>query len=215
MVVVELELELDRPSRPSITSDQRKDQILKAALRNVDLHDWDAVIVEDNKRLRLQGGSVSLDLGLSAPITRYLEGDDRPLDLIAPRRVGLNLPDDSPGDLYVPGRTGQPLETTIVAIDGLQVTLSVADDLGDCVPRATLQSDLTQLLRTLIQRVECFAGRDNPAGARLLGEVEASGEAPEWRVERLNHRQAEAVTPEVAGSNRTIVTVAPEARSWG
>ncbi len=55
----------------------------------------------------------------------------------------LNLPDDSPGDLHVSGRSGQPLETTIVAIDGLQVTLSVAEDLGEYVPRATLQSDLT------------------------------------------------------------------------
>jgi hypothetical protein len=28
----------------------------------------------------------------------------------------LNLPDDSPGDLHVPGRAGRPLETTIVAV---------------------------------------------------------------------------------------------------
>src|SRR4051812_15405112 len=54
----------------------------------------------------------------------------------------LNLPDDSPGDLHVPGRSGRPVETTIVAIDGLAVTISVAEDLGDYVPRATLQSDL-------------------------------------------------------------------------
>src|SRR3954454_9296745 len=33
----------------------------------------------------------------------------------------LNLPDDSPGDLHIPGRTSRPLETTIVAVDGLQV----------------------------------------------------------------------------------------------
>lgn len=79
----------------------------------------------------------------------------------------LNLPDDSPGDLHVPGRWGQPLEATIVAIDGLQLTLSVAEDLGEYVSRATLQSDLTFLLRTLIQRVESFADRVNPAGDRL------------------------------------------------
>ena len=101
----------------------------------------------------------------------------------------LNLPDDSPGDLHVPGRAGRPLETTIVAIEGLQLTLSVAEDLGDYVPRATLQSDLTHLLRTLIQRVEGFAERANPAGARLLGETAATGELPEWRVDGLE-RQA-------------------------
>jgi hypothetical protein len=105
----------------------------------------------------------------------------------------LNLPDDSPGDLHVPGRAGRPLETTIVAIDGLQVTLSVAEDLGDYVPRATLQSDLAFLLRTLIQRVEGFVERSNPAGDRLLGKDAATGELPEWRVEGLNERQAEAV----------------------
>lgn len=80
-----------------------------------------------------------------------------------------------------------------MAIDGLQVTLSVAEDLGDYVPRATMQSDLTFLLRTLIQRVEGFAERPNPAGDRLLGEVPAAGEPPEWRVEGFNDKQAEAV----------------------
>jgi AAA domain/PLD-like domain len=105
----------------------------------------------------------------------------------------LNLPDDSPGDLHVPGRAGRPLETTVIAIDGLQITLSVAEDLGDYVPRATLQSDLTYLLRTLIQRVEGFAGRDNPAGARLLGEVAASGDPADWHDRELNDRQSEAV----------------------
>jgi hypothetical protein len=103
-------------------------------------------------------------------------------------RVGRGL-----GDLHVPGRAGRPLETTIVAVDGLLVTLSVAEDIGDYVPRATLLSDLTHLLRTLIQRVEGFAERDNPAGDRLLGEVAAAGELPEWRVEGLNDKQAEAV----------------------
>jgi AAA domain/PLD-like domain len=105
----------------------------------------------------------------------------------------LNLPDDSPGDLHVPGRPGRPLETTIVAVEGLQVTLSVAEDLGDYVPRATLHSDLTFLLRTLIQRVEGFVERANPAGARLLGEVAPAGALPDWRVEGLNDKQAEAV----------------------
>jgi AAA domain len=105
----------------------------------------------------------------------------------------LNLPDDSPGDLHVPGHAGRPLETTVVAVDGLLITLSVTEDLGDYVPRATLQSDLTFLLRTLIQRVEGFADRENPAGARLLGEMASAGEPADWRYDGLNVRQAEAV----------------------
>ncbi len=74
----------------------------------------------------------------------------------------LNLPDDPPGDLHVPGHPGRPLETTVVAVEGLLITISVAEDLGDYVPRATLQSDLTFLLRTLIQRVEGFAVARHP-----------------------------------------------------
>jgi Cdc6-like AAA superfamily ATPase len=91
------------------------------------------------------------------------------------------------------GSTQYAFRVESAAVDGLQVTLSVAEDLGEYVPRATLQSDLTHLLRTLIQRVEGFAERANPAGARLLGEVAAAGEPPEWRVQGLNDKQAEAV----------------------
>jgi AAA domain len=105
----------------------------------------------------------------------------------------LNLPDDSPGDLHIPARTGRPLETTVVAVDGLQVTLAIPEDIGDYVPRATLQSDLTHLLRTLIQRVEEFAGHPNPAGSRLLGEISASGEPPPMPARELNEMQTEAV----------------------
>jgi hypothetical protein len=59
--------------------------------------------------------------------------------------TALNLPDDSPGDLYVPAPK-QRMETTVVSIEGLAVTLSVPVDLGEFVPRARLQSDLTHLL---------------------------------------------------------------------
>jgi hypothetical protein len=86
----------------------------------------------------------------------------------------LNAPDDSPGDLYVPG--AKPVETTIISVDGLAVTLSVPLDLGAFVPRAALQSDLTHLLRTLIERIEELADRENPAGDRLLGDATPSGE---------------------------------------
>jgi hypothetical protein len=44
------------------------------ALRNVNLHDWNAEITDDDARLHLAGGSVSLDLGLSAAIMRYVAG---------------------------------------------------------------------------------------------------------------------------------------------
>lgn len=55
------------------TREEREQRLLEYALRNVELHGWEAAITEDGARLRLSGGSVSLDLGLSASLLRYLE----------------------------------------------------------------------------------------------------------------------------------------------
>lgn len=53
--------------------DERAARVLEEALRQVELHDWDATITDDHVRLRLAGGSVSLELGLSATILHYIE----------------------------------------------------------------------------------------------------------------------------------------------
>lgn len=71
----ELDLELDRPELHH-TREERASRVLQAALRNVDLHNWGAEITDDGARLRLTGGSVSLDLGLSAAILHYIDGTD-------------------------------------------------------------------------------------------------------------------------------------------
>ena len=71
-VLAELELELDRPAMCSERS-ERADLVLRQALRHVDLHGWTAAITDDGTRVHLGGGSVSLDLGLSAGITSYIE----------------------------------------------------------------------------------------------------------------------------------------------
>jgi hypothetical protein len=71
-VMAELELELDRPAM-YLDRDSRADLVLRQALRHVDLHGWTAVITNDAARLRLGGGSVSIDLGLSAAITSYIQ----------------------------------------------------------------------------------------------------------------------------------------------
>jgi hypothetical protein len=52
---------------------ERAARVLRDALRDVDLHEWQAEITEDGARLRLSGGSVSIDLGLSATILQYIE----------------------------------------------------------------------------------------------------------------------------------------------
>jgi hypothetical protein len=68
-----LELALDRPEWATHTS--REDRVLKAALQNVDMHGWRAVITPDHTALRLTGGSVSLDLALGASVQAHLSGD--------------------------------------------------------------------------------------------------------------------------------------------
>ena len=68
----ELDLELDRPELRH-TRDERAARVLEVALRHVDLHHWDARISDDGARLQLTGGSVTLDLGLSATLLRYIE----------------------------------------------------------------------------------------------------------------------------------------------
>ena len=70
-VDVQLQLELDRPPVPN-TREQRAAHVLAAAVRNVDLHHWTGQITDDACRLRLSGGSVTLDLGLSATIMQYI-----------------------------------------------------------------------------------------------------------------------------------------------
>jgi hypothetical protein len=71
-IVEALALELNQ-SVPAATRDARAEQVLRVALRDVDLHGWTAEISADSTRLQLRGGSVSLDLGLSALLQRYIE----------------------------------------------------------------------------------------------------------------------------------------------
>jgi len=68
---LELQLRLDRPPIPN-DRNERESQVLRAALRNVDLHGWDGSISADGCRLHLSGGSVTLDLGLGATIMSYI-----------------------------------------------------------------------------------------------------------------------------------------------
>ena len=72
-VLAALELELDTPERVG-DPEERAARVLSVALRNVDLHGWVAEITPDNARLRISGGSVSLDLGLGASVMQCIAG---------------------------------------------------------------------------------------------------------------------------------------------
>ena len=74
----ELALELNLNTRGSTRAD-RASWVQQSAIRFVDLHDWQTEITDDGDRLRLDGGSVTLDLGLSAALLSYIEhGPTRP-----------------------------------------------------------------------------------------------------------------------------------------
>jgi hypothetical protein len=73
-ILVALEVALDRPERTG-SRDERSARILEASLRNVELHGWSAHVTADGSRIRLTGGSVELDLGLSATMLRFIAGD--------------------------------------------------------------------------------------------------------------------------------------------
>lgn len=70
-VLAELELELDRPAMCA-DPDERAALVMRQALRDVDLHGWTATLSADASRVHLDGGSVSIDLGLNPAITTYI-----------------------------------------------------------------------------------------------------------------------------------------------
>ena len=103
----------------------------------------------------------------------------------------LNLPGDAPGDLMVAGR--RPLEVTVIAIEGLSITLSVGADLGAFVPSARLQSNLAHLMRKLIERLEAMRDLVNDPGDRILALTPVEGSRERIIDPALNDKQREAV----------------------
>ena len=115
----------------------------------------------------------------------------------------LNMPDGAPGELVVPGKA--PLAATIVSAEGLRIVISVETDLGNFVPTAKLQTNLTILMRKLIERIENNANRQNPAAERMLGNATVSG-APEKPTFQptLNQNQLDALESAL-GRNLTVI----------
>jgi hypothetical protein len=65
-----LQLELDRADHN--TPEKRTASVHDLALRGVETHEWQAEITEDACRLRLSGGSVTLELGLGEAVMHYI-----------------------------------------------------------------------------------------------------------------------------------------------
>ena len=115
----------------------------------------------------------------------------------------LNTPDGAPGDLVIPGKA--PIAATIVSAEGLRIVISVETDLGKFVPTAKLQTNLTILMRKLIERIENNAKQQNPAADRMLGNATVSG-APERPTfpPMLNQNQLKALESAL-GRDLTVI----------
>jgi len=116
----------------------------------------------------------------------------------------LNLPGDTPADLNVPGFSRQ--EVSVVAISGMVITISVPTDLGAVVPTAQLQTNLTYLMRKLIERIETAADRPNVVGDRILNPRMVSGEPLQliFKGQKLNKSQKDAVASSI-GRDTTFI----------
>lgn len=115
----------------------------------------------------------------------------------------LNTPDGAPGDLKVPGK--KPLEVTIVSTEGLRLVVSVNTDLGQFISMATLQTNLSILMRKLIERIEKNASNSNPAASRMLGNSPVIGEPKMLEnLHGLNEDQQKALQSAI-GRNLTFI----------
>lgn len=115
----------------------------------------------------------------------------------------LNLPGDTPGDLLVPD--SPPLNVMVVSIDGLAITLSIPEDIGDFVPNARLRSNLTYLMIKLIERIENYANKANPVGERIRGEAPISGSEPAITLpDFFNQYQQKAIASSI-GRDTTFI----------
>lgn len=115
----------------------------------------------------------------------------------------LNMPDGAPGDLVIPSKA--PIAATIVSTEGLRIVISVETDLGNFVPTAKLQTNLTILMRKLIERIENNANQQNPAAERMLGNTTVSGSPakPTFKPE-LNQNQMDALESAL-GHDLTVI----------
>ena len=115
----------------------------------------------------------------------------------------LNLPGDTPGDLLVPG--SPPINVIIVSIEGLAITISVPEDIGNFVPSARLKSNLTYLMKILIERIEGYAGKPNPVGDRIRGAQPVTGSELDIELhDNYNKCQKKAVASSI-GRNTTFI----------
>ncbi|NTW99041.1 MAG: AAA family ATPase, partial [Geobacteraceae bacterium] len=97
------------------------------------------------------------------------------------------------------------MAATIVSAEGLRIVISVETDLGNFVPTAKLQTNLTILMRKLIERIENNANQKNPAAERMLGNAKVSGDAAKPTFQpQLNQNQREALESAL-GRDLTVI----------
>jgi len=133
----------------------------------------------------------------------------------------LNLPGDTPGDLYIPGRN--PIEVVVISIEGMAIILGIPENLGKFIPNAKLKSNLAFLMRKLIERIESKANFPNHVGDRILGNFnDEESYTTEIIDKNLNKQQRIAIAssierditfiwgPPGTGKTRTIGSIGKE-----
>lgn len=111
----------------------------------------------------------------------------------------VRVPSDTDGDLILPNQPDCRIPVSIVDVHDFNVTLAVSEHIGSLISAARLETDLTMLLRRLIDRIDEKGQEDHPAADRVLGSRTPSGTAVslDLRNQRqnppLNCEQEEAV----------------------
>ena len=105
---IALELNLDTGEARGPTA---RRWVQESATRFVDLHDWWTQITEDGDRLRLDGGSVTLDLGAERSAPELHRARARRLRVVAAVRAPGLAAEPDPARVPAGGRTPSPAVT--------------------------------------------------------------------------------------------------------
>jgi hypothetical protein len=115
----------------------------------------------------------------------------------------LNTPDGAPCDFIIPGRT--PIKATIVSTEGTRIVISLENDLGQFVPTAHLQTNLTFLMRKLVERIENNASSSNPSASRMLGFTAVTGTPKKPQGETSLYADQMKALESALGRNLTVI----------
>ncbi|MBX5442154.1 MAG: AAA family ATPase [Solirubrobacteraceae bacterium] len=115
----------------------------------------------------------------------------------AERELPRTLTQDADVQLHLDDRN---VRSTVVRVEGLDITLATEEDLGARIERAALAWDPTFLLEKLSKRLRERRQEDNRGGALLLRHLTEPGRFDEAELDGLNEDQERAVRRALASA---------------